>query len=181
MKKFNLIHILIAVVVLSGVFGVVKSFYLQPAVGGGEKAPDFIAMTPDNKAFRLSDLRGQYVLVDFWGSWCGPCIAEMPELVSLYAKYQGVKFQEGDGFTIVSVAVEKDRERWLRALEKYQMPWPYQAIDPTSSLRFFNSPIAGQYGVKQLPTKFLVDPKGKIAGVDLTPAAIDAYLAKLKK
>jgi len=176
MKKFNVINFLIGLVVLSGIFTVVKHFYMQPDVAEKDKAPDFIAMLPSDKAFKLSELRGQYVLLDFWGSWCGPCIQEMPDLKALYQKYEGQKFREADGFTIVSVAVEKGKERWERALERYQMPWPYQVLDPVSSLKFFDSPIAKQYGVKQLPTKFLIDPDGQIVGVNLSITKIDHFL-----
>ena len=176
MKKLNFINFLIGFVIFIGIFSVVKHFYMQPDFAEKDEAPDFIAMLPDGKAFKLSELRGHYVLLDFWGSWCGPCIRGMPDLKALYQKYEGKKFQEADGFTIVSVAVEKDKERWARALDRYQMPWPYQVLDPASSFRFFDSPIANEYGVKQLPTKFLIDQNGHIAGVDLSAAEVDSFL-----
>lgn len=180
MKKFNFINLLIGLVILSGIFTVVKHFYLQPDFAENDKAPDFIAILPDGKAFKMSELRGRYVLLDFWGSWCGPCISEMPDLKALYQKYEGQKFSEAEGFTIVSVAVEKDKERWARALDRFQMPWPYQILDPASSLKFFDSPIANEYGVKQLPTKFLIDENGKIIAVDWSAKKIDQFLENKK-
>lgn len=172
MKKFLIVFLLIA-----GFFGI-KYFYMQPAFTEKDLAPDFSAVLYDGQEFQFSDLKGHIILLDFWGSWCGPCIQEMPALKALYQKYDGREFGEAKGFTIVSVAVEKDEERWKRAVERFAMPWRHQIFDPASSLRFFDSPIADQYGVKQLPTKFLIDEDGNIAGVDLTPAQIDEYLQK---
>ncbi len=168
--------------VVLGVFGfqAAKNYYMQPSVDDGEKVHDFSATLADGSPFKMSDLRGQYVLLDFWGSWCGPCIAEMPHLKELYGRYGNVKFKNDVGFTIVSVAVEKDESRWRRALERYKMPWEYQVVDLASSLRFFNSPIAAEYGVKQVPTKILIDEKGVILSVDQSVEEIAAFLESQK-
>ncbi|MEK7257037.1 MAG: TlpA disulfide reductase family protein, partial [Bacteroidota bacterium] len=157
-------------------FTVAKHFYLKPEMAGGEKAPDFIALLPDNSSFKLSDLRGKYVLLDFWGSWCGPCIQEAPALIQLHQQYSEAKFKQAEGFVIVSVAIEKDRENWLAALQRIGFPWRHQVIDPVSNFKFFNSPIAQQYDVKKLPTKFLIDEKGRIVAVDPTLEEVEAFL-----
>ncbi len=149
---------------------------MQPGFEKGQKAPDFIALLPDGEPFKFSDLQGQYILLDFWGSWCGPCVQEAPALISLYDKYKNSKFKAAQGFTIVSVGIEKDRNRWLNAIEKLGKEWPLQIIDPASSLRFFNSPIANEYGVKQVPVKFLIDEQGVIIGVDMTVEQMDQFL-----
>ena len=176
MKKPNFITVLIGFVVVVGIFSVIKHFYMQPDYEHGEKAPDFISMLPDGKAFNLSQLQGQYVLLDFWGSWCGPCIRESPALVSIYNKYKGKSFKNASGFTIVSVAIDKDKVRWAKTVERLGLNWPYQLLDPVSSFKFFDSPIANEYGVKQVPTKFLIDEKGQIVSVDATMEEIDRFL-----
>lgn len=176
MKKFNLIHFLIGLVILSGAFTVAKHFYLQPNLTKGEKAPEFIGMLPGDSALKLSDLRGQIVLLDFWGSWCGPCIQEAPGLIKLHEKYDRAAFSGAEGFAIVSIAVEKNKDRWINAIERLGLIWPYHLLDPVSNFKFFDSPIANEYGVKQLPTKFLIDENGKILDVNPTFSDVEKYL-----
>ena len=173
MKK-NIINILV-IVAIGGYF-IGKKIYFTPAYDDGERAPEVTATLANGEAFKLSNLEGKYVLLDFWGSWCGPCIAEMPAIKSLHGKYAGAQFQDAEGFAIVSIAVEKREERWRRALEKYQMPWTYQIFDEATSLKFFNAPIANDFGVKQVPTKFLLSPSGTIISVDKSPEELDAFL-----
>lgn len=170
------IYILLTIILISGIYSVVKHFYMKPHYDSGEKAPDFIGSTADGHVFKLSDLKGNIVLLDFWGSWCGPCIQESPELVKLYEDYGNTHFREVDGFTIVSVAIEKDKERWERAIERLGHSWPHQVIDPVSNFRFFDSPIANEFGVKQLPSKFLIDEKSRIVKLNPTIEEIRAYL-----
>lgn len=181
MKKYGFLKFLIVLIVAFFAFPFLKDLYLQPSVSSGENRKEFSGVLADQSAFKLSDLSGQYVLLDFWGSWCGPCIKEMPEVKALYQKYGQTAFKKAKGFTVVSVAVEQSEKRWRRALEKYQMPWPYQIMDEAESLRFFDSPIATLYGVKQVPTKFLIDEKGSIIGVDQPFEEIIAFLEKEKK
>ncbi len=166
----------VLLVVVIGIF-IGRYFYLKPDLVNGQKAPDFEARLRSGDRLSLSDLRGQYVLLDFWGSWCGPCRAQNPDLVALYNKYQGSAFSDAEGFTIVSIAIEADETRWARAIEKDDLRWPYHILDPTTSQRFFNGAIADLYGVKQIPTSFLLDPGGTIIGVDLSPRQLDKLLA----
>lgn len=174
------IYILLTIVILSGIYTVARHFYMQPNFDPGQKAPDFLGSTADGHVFRLSDLRGNIVLLDFWGSWCGPCIKESSSLVKLYNEYGNRHFREADGFTIVSVAIEKDRERWERAIRQLGLNWPHHVIDPVTSLRFFDAPIAKVYGVKEVPFKFLIDEKGYIVKVNPSLQEIQVYLEQKK-
>ena len=180
MKNYKILKLLIILLIAFFVIPMVKDFYMQPSTGSGEAVKDFSGTLADGTAFNLTNLRGKYVLLDFWGSWCGPCIREMPHIKGLYEKYGKVTFKNADGFTIISVAVQKNEDRWRKALDKYQMPWKYHIIDLAKSLKFFDSPIAELYGVKQLPTKFLINEKGVVIGVDQSIEEIAVFLESQK-
>ena len=121
----------------------------------------------DGSKASLSDYvgKGKYVLVDFWASWCGPCIAEIPVLMEVYNKYKGDKFE------ILSVAVWDKREETLKSLEKHKIPWP-QIIDadkiPTDL-----------YGIKGIPHIILFGPDGKIIQRGLRGNALKAKVAEV--
>jgi len=164
--------------VLIAGFLIGKYIYKKPKFVNGETIPEFGL----NESEQISDLQGKYVLIDFWGSWCGPCIAEFGDMRQLYADYHGKQFEDASDFEIVGVAVEDNAERWKRAKEKYKLDWKYQVLDLSTSLRFFNGPIASDYGVKEVPTKYLISPDGVIIGVNLPFEEIRVRLdAKLTK
>jgi thiol-disulfide isomerase/thioredoxin len=146
-----------------------KYFYQLPQFGQGEKALDFQAETIAGQSFRLSDLRGQYVLLDFWGSWCAPCRQENPRWVQTQQNLHGAKFKKASGFQMVSIGIERNPENWRRAIESDGLNWPYHILDQASSLRFFNSPIAKLYKIRQVPTNYLINPRGQIVAVNISP------------
>lgn len=178
MKKLSLN--LILNILLIGIIGIYigRYFYMKPKFINGEKAPDFSAALIHGSQFSLSKLRGRYVLLDFWGSWCGPCREENPKLVALYREFKRKRLKKADGFEIVSVGIENHAPRWSRAIENDGMIWPYHILDVSSNMKFFNSPIAQLYGVKQIPTKYLINPEGRIIGVNLSTEKIRAILEK---
>lgn len=150
-----------------------RYFYFQPKFIQGEKAPAFSTTLKDGTSFSLSDLEGQYVLLDFWGSWCGPCRKQNPHWVALYDQ------MSGKNFTIVSVGVEKDAARWASAIRQDGLSWKYHIFDELSNTRFFDGPLAKLYGVKQVPTSFLVNPKGVIIATDPQPEEVAKILERL--
>jgi thiol-disulfide isomerase/thioredoxin len=153
-------------------------WYRQPSVAAGIPAPDFTSALPNGDSMKLSDLRGNWVLIDFWGSWCGPCRVANKRLVQLYQQYKTASFAEAKGFTILSVGIETNKEAWLAAIKKDGLEWPYHV----SSLRRLQDPAALLYGIREIPSTILVNPQGNIMGVNLDYNQINAQLSKsLKK
>jgi thiol-disulfide isomerase/thioredoxin len=159
--KSMLLTIGLAILVVIG-FQLGKYLYLKPKNITGEKAIEINSQLPDGTPFALSNLKGNYVLLDFWGSWCGPCRSSHPELVSLYNRFKGQTFKDAKGFEIVSIALEQSKKNWENAIQADQLNWPYHLMEQTS----FDSPIAKAYSVKQIPTKFLINPEGVMMAVD---------------
>ena len=133
--------------------------------GVGNAAPEFSQNDVNNKATTLASLRGNYVLLDFWASWCGPCIASMPELAKYYQRFkdQTIKDSKGVsvGFKILGVSLDSDKSKWIDAINgknasNAKLPW--QQVSDLSG----NNPVAAQYKVTAIPQQYLLDPSGKI-------------------
>ncbi len=130
--------------------------YRQPNFMPGDPVPDFTATLLDGRQIHLNDLRGKYVLLQFWGSWCGPCRAENPELVQLYGKYHA------RGLEIFSIGIEQDTAAWQRAIQQDGLNWPYHSMEAQD----FNGGVARQFNINSIPTTFLLNPQGVIMGVN---------------
>lgn len=144
----------------------------------GALAPDFETKLIDGTNFKLSDLRGNYVILDFWGSWCGPCRSESPKLVALYKKYKSKKFSDAENIYVVSVALEKNDNNWKVVAEKLGIDWKHQVVDKTKFVRFSN--LASKYNVTDIPAKFLIGPKGELLP-QRTLGAMENYLVEKVK
>lgn len=134
----------------------------------GSMAPDFMLQTPEGKTIRLSDLRGKYVLVDFWASWCGPCMAEVPNVKKVYEKYHA------KGFEILGVSLDNKKELWTGAIAKHGLDWLH-----VSSLEGWKCPVAALYSVTGIPATFLVGPDGKIVAKNLRGEELMKEVAKV--
>ncbi len=142
-------------------------WYRLPRFRSGDRAPDFEITLIDGRTAHLSDLRGKYVLLQFWGSWCGPCRAENPALAKIYKVYGG------KGFDIFSIGIERSAQAWKRAIQQDGVLWPYHAMEPQS----FSGNVARMFNVKSIPTTFLLDPDGVIIGTNLSPEQIEKKLS----
>lgn len=150
----RVLNLLLVVLLL---ISVINYFYNQPKFQSGEVAPNFSAVLYNGKNFNLSELKGSYVLLDFWGSWCGPCRKENKELVQLYEDL--VKLPTASvRFHLVSIAIESNKQSFEKAIKDDGLNWPHHILQ----LDRFSSAIAKLYGIKSIPTKFLIDPDGNI-------------------
>jgi thiol-disulfide isomerase/thioredoxin len=139
-------------------------------VNEGAMAPEINLATPAGPTLALSSLRGKYVLIDFWASWCGPCRRENPNVVKTYAAYKD------KGFEIFGVSLDQDRAAWLKAIETDKLVWKH-----VSDLKYWSSAGAQAYQVNSIPQTFLLDKEGRIIAKGLRGAALDQYLAQLFK
>ena len=145
---------------------------LEPlrATAQGTMAPEINLATPTGPKLTLSSLRGKYVLIDFWASWCGPCRQENPNVVKAYNQFKD------KGFTIYSVSLDQDKAKWERAIASDGLTWNH-----VSDLAGWNSVAGAAYGVKAIPQSFLIDPQGKIIAKNLRGEALVAKLAEVLK
>jgi peroxiredoxin len=132
--------------------------------------PDFTVTDTSGKLIKLSSLRGKYVLVDFWASWCAPCRKENPNVVKAYQKYHD------KGFDIVGVSLDTKKDAWLKAIEKDSLTWNH-----VSDLKGWESGIVKEFGIKVVPTSFLLDRSGKVIANNLREEALPKKLEQLLK
>lgn len=135
----------------------------------GAMAPDLAFPDPDGKIRKLSDLRGKVVLLDFWASWCGPCRRESPNVRNVYAKYHD------QGFEVFSVSLDRDANNWKKAIADDKLVWPNHVSD----LKYWSSEAAAIYGVRSIPSMFLIDREGRIVAKDLRGAALENAVREL--
>ncbi|WP_238387251.1 TlpA disulfide reductase family protein [Sphingobacterium olei] len=134
------------------------------------KAVDFEQPDIEGNTFKLSSLKGKYVLVDFWASWCAPCRAENPHLLKTYNELKDKNFE------IVGVSLDESKAAWLKAVEQDGMPWIQ-----VSDLKGFKTDIAVKYGITAIPQNFLINPEGVIIAKDLRGENVNKMIASYMK
>lgn len=139
-------------------------------VSVGASAPEIALNDTTGKPVPLSSLRGKYVLIDFWASWCGPCRAENPNVVRMYNKFKD------KGFAIYSVSLDQAKANWTKAIRNDNLTWTH-----VSDLKFWQSAAAQQYGVQAIPATFLLDKDGKIIAKNLRGEALEQKLEEILK
>lgn len=134
----------------------------------GKTAPDFTLNTPNGEPLSLTSLKGKYLLIDFWASWCAPCRRENPRVVKFYQDYKD------KNFTILSVSLDTKKENWTKAIEDDRLTWYH-----VSDLKGWDNAAADLYGVRSIPHTVLLDPEQKIIAKNLRGEELRNKLSEL--
>lgn len=148
------------------------AFFAYTQMTNGSMPAPPISLPDQNGTTRnLNGLKGKYVLIDFWASWCGPCKSEMPNVVALYKKYKS------KGFAVFSVSLDEDPTKWKEAIQSWGMTWP----DHVSDLKGWKSDLPQRYQFDGIPYTVLINPEGKIIGTNLRGQKLQDKLATIFK
>lgn len=148
---------------------IIAAIESEKSTAVGQNFTDFSLSTPTGQMLALSELVGKsdYVLIDFWASWCGPCIRSFPELKAFYQKHKGAKL------AILGVSLDDNDANWRSAIETYQLDWKH-----ISDLKGWKSAGASLYAVNSIPATVLIAKDGKIVGRNLTVGQMDKILSE---
>lgn len=158
----------------------VKENYTTPdslpiGINIGNVAPELAFKNPKDSLIKLSSLKGYYVLIDFWASWCGPCRMENPNVVAAYQNYKDKKYKFGKGFRIFNISLDTNKDSWIKAIEKDKLNWPYHISD----LKGWYTEAGAKYSVNSIPANWLIDPRGVIIAQGLRGQALEEKLNTL--
>jgi peroxiredoxin len=134
----------------------------------GTDALDFTQSDVDGKPLSLSSLKGKYVLLDFWASWCKPCRQENPNVVKVYNKFKD------KNFTVLGVSLDQTKDAWVKAIQADKLAWNH-----VSDLKYWDNAVAQMYHIQSIPGNFLIDPSGKIIAKDLRGEDLEKKLCEV--
>ncbi|PKP48516.1 MAG: hypothetical protein CVT94_08185 [Bacteroidetes bacterium HGW-Bacteroidetes-11] len=141
---------------------------LERKLAAGSPAPEIVLPTPEGDLYKLSYLKGNIVLIDFWASWCGPCRKDNPEVVRMYNRFNS------KGFEILGVSLDRDKDAWIKAIAKDSLRW-----NQVSDLKYWQSEAAQAYGVKSIPHTVLIDRNGLVIARGLRGKALERKLEEI--
>lgn len=137
----------------------------------GDVVPDINVNDIHDQPFTLTSLRGKIVLLDFWATWCQPCIQEQPELLELYTEVK--EAGKSEQFEILGVSLDMKREDWERGVEKFGIVWPQ-----VSDLKFWRSEVAADYNLQELPYNLVIDEEGRIIAINLHGEELTEFIKR---
>lgn len=140
---------------------------IRESLVAGAKFPDFEEKDLAGKPLSIGNYKGKVVLVDFWATWCGPCVAELPNVLSTYEKFHG------KGFEIIGISLDQEQEALTSFIKKRNMTWP-QFFDGKG----WQNKLAQKYGVTSIPATYLLDGNGMIIAKNLRGPALEAAVEK---
>lgn len=139
---------------------------IQRSLAVGSKFPDFNEKDVAGKPLSVANYKGKVVLIDFWATWCGPCVHELPNVLKAYEKHHK------SGFEIIGISLDRDKAKLTNFTKEKNMPWQ-QYFDG----QFWSTKLAVRYGVNSIPATYLLDREGKIIGKDLRGDSLDQAVA----
>ena len=169
----NKINTLLIILLLSNSL----AYSQNPGTNIGDKALDLTYNNPNGEEMSLYDIKNKLILIDFWASWCGPCRRENPNLVNAFKKYNNTKFEDGNGFEIYSLSLDKNKDSWVKAINQDQLFWEYHVSD----LGGWQSEGSQKYNIKSIPSNVLINGKGIIIAKNLKGQALHGFLDSQKK
>ena len=151
---------------IAGNFGPIK---IRSKLLPGSSFPEMILVDSSRQPLRVADLKGKVVLIDIWASWCKPCRAEMPKLISLYEKYKN------KGFVVIAISLDEHKEEWLKAIRDDSLPWIHfcDLVDPNNNI------LGKKWGINSIPYNFLIDKDGILADKEVSLDKLERELSKL--
>jgi peroxiredoxin len=154
--------------VLASIAKQIEGAKIQKELAVGKPFPDFKEKDLNGKPISVSAYKGKILLVDFWATWCGPCVGELPNVLKTYEKYHG------KGFEIVGISLDQEEKKLRDFIKSREMPWQ-QYFDGKG----WQSKLAGTYGIMSIPATYLLDKEGNIAAKNLRGDDLATEVGKL--
>jgi peroxiredoxin len=154
--------------ILDGIKRQAEARKLQSSLVAGVKFPDFEEKDLEGGPLSIANYKGKVVLIDFWATWCGPCVAELPNVLKTYEKHHA------QGFDIIGISLDQDQAKLKKFIADKQMPWK-QYFDGKG----WGSKLGAKYGVNSIPATYLLDGEGKIIAKNLRGEALETAVAKV--